>query len=309
MTVRYVTSLSLLVGLLLLWCVGAERANAIPFGFVLGNGGTTLHQFDVDDPGNASVVSITLNGTTASLDAIDFRPLDGVLYGYDDVTDTYYTVDKNTGALTTASIDAVPTATDQLDIDFNPTIDRMRTVTALDTNIVYNPNDGSTTLVTPLFYDVGDLFEGTNPFVVGNAYTNNFDGATETTQFVLDATLNSLATLANNAGTLSTVGVVTLNGEELDFDPEGGFDIFTDGMGNNTAFAALNVDGLAGLYSIDLMTAEASFLGDLPSEFGTINGLALTIPEPSTIALSGIGLIAAFGILRRRTVSETRARV
>lgn len=281
-----------------------------PTGYTLGNGGTTLHRFDVASPGGASSVSLSYMGSGISLHDIDFRPLTGALYGYDDVSNAYYTVDVATGVLALASSPGVaPTGTDKLGIDFNPMIDRLRTVTELGENIVFNPNAGGTTVATDLFYGPGDPNSGTMPQVVANAYTNNVLGgfALSTQQYVLDSNLNVLATLANNAGTLATIGQITLNGSLLDFGPDAGFDVYTGLGGVNTAYAVLNVGNIASLYSIDLTSAAATLVGDLPGGFGTIRGLAIdptVVPEPSSMIMAAI---AAVGLVGSRIV-RARAR-
>jgi hypothetical protein len=196
----------------------------------------------------------------------------------------------------------VPTTSDRLGLDFNPTIDRARVVTELDENIVFNPNNGGTTAATPLFYVAGDPNEGANPQVVANGYTNSALGslAGSTVQYVLDSRLDTLAILGNNAGTLTTVGALG-----LDFTEDAGLDILFDPVtGTNLAYAMLNVDSISGLYTIDLSTGLASLVGELPTGFGTITGLAITpVPEPSSLAMLGLGALGLAGLsarLRRR---------
>ncbi|MDG3007066.1 DUF4394 domain-containing protein [Paludisphaera mucosa] len=285
---------------------GAVQAG--PTGYVLGNGGTTLHTFDVASPGGAAAIQLTFGGVGASLDDIDFRPLTGRLYGYNDVRDAYFTVDVATGILTAASGPGVAaTNSDKLGIDFNPVIDRLRTVSELGENIVYNPLTGGTTVATGLFYGAGDANAGATPQVVANAYTNSAAGAATTTQYVLDAGLDTLAILANNLGTLTTVGRVTYNGAFLDFGPDAGFDVFSGPGGVNIAYALLNVGNTSSLYTIDLSTATASLVGDLPGGFGTIQGLAIApaaVPEPSAIVLAAL----AAGLVAPRLLRAGRAR-
>ncbi len=286
--------------------------SAGPVGYVLGNGGTTLHAFDLSAPGTPTTIPLSFSGGGAKLDDLDFRPLTGQLYGYDDVSNGYFTVNVNTGALTLASSAGVtPTGSDKVGIDFNPVIDRLRTVSELGENIVYNPNDGtaSDAATVPLFYAAGDANAGVAPQIVANAYTNSVFGvaAASTVQYVLDANLNTLATLANNAGALNTIARITLNGSVLDFGPDAGFDILAGPGGTNSAYAVLNVGSLAGLYSIDLATGSASLLGALPDGFGTIRGLAVApnvIPEPSSIVMAGL---AAAGIAAYRVRAGRRA--
>jgi hypothetical protein len=271
-----------------------------PIGYALGNGGTTLHSFDVNSPGMASAV--TISGAVSNLDDIDFRPLTGQLYGYSDLADRYVVVDMMTGVTTLASTPPfVTTNTNRLGLDFNPVIDRARVVTELDQNVVYNPNNGGTTQFTDLFYAAGDPNAGANPQVVANGYTNSMLGglAGSTVQFVLDSNLDILATLANNTGVLTTVGSLG-----LDITEDAGLDIFFDpSTGSNAAYALLNVGGSSGLYSIDLSSGAASFIGAMPTGVGTVTGLAIApVPEPSSLAMIGLGGlgIATATVLRRR---------
>ena len=282
----------------------ALPASAAPVGYTLGNDGTSLLRFNVATPGTVAAVSLQ-NGV--SLSGIDFRPLTGEMFGYSDASDSYYLIDPMTGA--TALVGSSPatqtTATNLLDIDFNPTIDRMRTVTTDDVNIVFNPNDGSTNRFIDLFYAAGDPNEGVSPSIAGNAYTNSFAAnngvAGNTTQYVLDFNLNTLGILANNAGTITTVGEVTVGGSTLDFGEDVGFDIFSVDGSANIAYAILNADSVSfELFTIDLGTGAAVSLGALPENFGDLYGLAIgpeQVPAPAGLALFGLGVL---GLLRAR---------
>jgi hypothetical protein len=69
--------------------------------------------------------------------------------------------------------------------DFNPVPDRLRFVTDADQDLRLNPNDGTVagtdgTLAFSAMMPT-DPNAGTNPNVVGSAYTNNFSGTTTTT--------------------------------------------------------------------------------------------------------------------------------
>lgn len=278
--------------------MGSALANHI--GLTLGNGGTTIVGFDIMDASTIGVLNIS--GDAESLDAIDVRPLTGELIGYSSAADEYYLVDPATG--NTTRIDTPPTATtdgNNIGIDFNPTIDRLRTVNDQDTNIVFNPNNGATTQVTDLAYNAGDINVGTDPNVSGNAYTNSFGTAETTQQYTLDYNLNTLATLANNAGTLDTVGTLTLDGEVFDFDANTGFDIFSGPVsgtgGNNIAYAVLTSDGMTGLFMLDLASGVLTQAGIFASNLGPLNGLAVgifenfaEIPIPAALPLFLAGL-------------------
>lgn len=280
----------------LLFATGTAAAG--PVAYVLGNGGSTLYSFDVTMPGSV-MGSVAIGGAVSSLDDIDFRPLNGTLYGYDDGTDQFVTIDTTTGVTTLASTPAAfPTDTRQVGLDFNPTIDRARIVSENEANVVYNPNTGGETLATNLFYVAGDPNDGMNPTVSANAYTNSMlvgiPGST--VQYVFDAALDVLATLGNNAGTLTTVGSLG-----VDTTQDIGFDIFFNGGdGTNTAYALLTVGGAAGLYTIDLGSGAATLVGNFDGALGTLNGLAITpVPEPASAALLALGALGMIGARRR----------
>lgn len=260
--------------------------------YAIGNGGASLISFQSNDPGNVTVIA-DFAGDAVFLDALDFRPATGELYGYLDSADSYFTVNLATAQLTRVSDTPVGAATNTfiLGMDFNPTIDRLRVVTESGQNIVYNPDNGTASVATSLFYDAADLNADTTPRVIDNAYTQNFDGATTTDQYGIDYGTDSLVTIANSAGILTTVGALG-----TDTDIYTGFDIFTDAGGIDTAYAILTgLDGLGGFYTIDLATGQASLVGDLGFT-NQVYSLAV-VPAPGVLALIGLGMIPAY---RRR---------
>ncbi|HLO41446.1 MAG TPA: DUF4394 domain-containing protein [Phycisphaerales bacterium] len=270
----------------------AAPASAQQMVYAIGGGGTSLVRFMSNDPSNVTVVG-NFGGAASFLDAIDFRPQTGQLYGYLDATDSYYTVDVTTGALTLASGGpTAPTNTFQLGMDFNPTIDRARVITDSDQNIVFNPAAGTSAAFTDLFYSAGDANEGADPNVIDNAYTQNFAGSMATQQYAIDYGLDALVKLANNAGTLTTVGSLG-----IDTDIYTGFDIYTAG-GVDTAYAILTApSGAASFYTIDLATGQATLVGELG--MGTQVYSLAVIPAPASMALAGLGALLT-GPRRRR---------
>lgn len=191
--------------------------------------------------------------------AIDVRPATGELYGVGvsgseaqlyrfDVNGTatkvgpLYTSLQNSGSTT-------------FGFDFNPTIDRVRLVSTAGQNLVFHPDTGAVTVATSLFYGPGDGNEGTDPAVAAIAYDNNVDGASSSQQRGIDLDLNVLVTVANNAGTLGTIG-------SLGFDAvsSGGFDVSGDtGIG----YAILKRKNSFGaqLYTINLGSGGATSIG------------------------------------------------
>ncbi len=221
---------------------------------------------------------------------IDFRPANGQMYALGSFN-RLYTIDTVTGAA--SMVGAGPFA-DALNgssfgFDFNPVIDRIRVVSDADQNIVLNPNDGTSTLVTSLFYGPGDANEGVNPNVVASAYTNSFAGATTTQLYGIDTGLDILVTQANSAGTLGTVGALGADLTDL-----AGFDISISG----NAFAAVQdiTLGQTTFWSIDLSTGAASMIGEIGG--GALVTSIAVVPAPaSAAALAAAGLV---GIRRRR---------
>lgn len=294
----------------------AQTAYAITTG-VAGAplGSASLIRFDIANPLSAVLVG-TFNGDATALDAIDFRPLNGQLYGYLTSTNTLYTVDVNTAALTAVVGGPSSIAGNNLaGIDFNPVIDRVRVVNEAAENFVLNPNPGGAVpaAAAPLTYPDTDVAAqaGASPLVVENAYTNSNFGrlSTSTVQYGIDYGTDSLVTIANNLGTLGTVGG-TLGNLGIDLNDDAtyaGFDIFTSALGVNTGYGLFDTTtGLAPtLYTIDLGTGAATSVGAIGG-FTQVYSLAVTpsaaAPEPGTIALTllGGGALAGRVVVRRR---------
>lgn len=217
---------------------------------------------------------------------IDFRPATGQLYAVGSFNNLY-TVDTTSGQATLVGGGSfAPGASGaSFGFDFNPTIDRIRYVSDANQNLVLNPNDGTATEVTSLFYDAGDVNAGMDPNVVGSAYTNSFMGSTSTQLYGIDSALDILVTQANSAGTLMTVGSLGVDvNDTLSFDISGltGF-----------AYATVQSDDLSRstFWMIDLSTGDATMLGEIGGG-AVVSSMAVT-PAPGALALLGLGGLAA----------------
>ena len=281
----------------------ATSARAQQTAYAIANGGTTLITFQTNNPGAAVAVG-NVNGANTFLDGIDFRPLNGQLYGYLDSTDTLYTVNLTTATLTAVAsgTGASATNTNLLGIDFNPTIDRVRVVTDSTQNLVYNPNNANPpTVATSLFYAAGDVNQNSNALIVENAYSNSTAGSFSTVQYGIDYGLGTLVTIANNAGTLNTIGSLGIG---LNSNSYVGFDIFTNFTGINTAYALLDTTAgfTPGFYTVNLGTGAATSVGSV-GNFTQVYSLAVKptlAPEPTSVALTLLGGLAFVARGRKR---------
>ncbi|MEM7729587.1 MAG: DUF4394 domain-containing protein [Pseudomonadota bacterium] len=259
--------------------------HASTMGYALANDGATLVTMaSIASPGDAQTFDLK-----TPLSAIAYRPVTGDLLGFAD--GAVYTIDPASGALTDLSAafadDATISDGAMVAFDFNNQIDAVRAVSSSGENLVYFPEgfgDGderanSVLRFTDAFYAEGDANAGATPMIFANAYTNAIAGSTaeSTAQYALDAETDALVTLANNAGTLETVGPITVDGGEVDLSGMGGFDIVSPEEGTDMAYAILQMEGddMAGLYSVDLTSGAATKLADLG--MGGFTGFAVSM--------------------------------
>ncbi|MFD2286516.1 DUF4394 domain-containing protein [Pedobacter petrophilus] len=191
-----------------------------------------------------SVKTITGIQAGESILGIDLRPLNGQLYALGS-SSRIYTINMSSGA--SVAVGSAPFSTllngTQFGFDFNPTVDRIRIVSNLGQNLRFNPLDGT---ITP----DGNISLATAA-ISGAAYTNNFQGATTTVLFDIDATGDRLYKQdPPNIGTLVDVGALGINVES-----NNGFDIGgTSGM----AYGLFTVAGTQKIYSVNLSTGVAT---------------------------------------------------
>ena len=255
------------------------------------NGLTTV---DDTTPGVPATV-LPVGGLAAgdALVAIDVRPQNNRLYGlgYNAGTSSVqlYLVENRAGSAIATAIgpagafvdgagSAVPIAGTAFDIDFNPTVDRLRVITSTGQSFRMNPNNGA--LVDGDLGMAAGSVTGVNPDGSANgagttfdaaAYTNNRANVAATTLYTIDAVSDRMFIVnPPNAGTLTSAKPLTLNGSPLDISLESGFDIpagidvgTSSAAASGLAYGAFTVAGISALYRVELSTAEATFVGAL----------------------------------------------
>lgn len=229
---------------------------------------TDSNQLVSFSPGSSTAAtSVGVSGLESgeNLLGIDYRPATGQLFGLGS-SNRLYTLDAATGVATRLGTAAIAPALSgsSFGFDFNPVPDRIRVVSDTEQNLRLNPETGGIAGVDTPLSPVGNG--------VASAYTNNRAGVTSTTLLNIDSVSDQLVRQGGingspspNAGSITAIG--SLN---VDFGATGGFDIFTDGIGNDFGFAASG----STLYSINLVTGAATTLGSVGSTPINLIGLA-----------------------------------
>ncbi len=272
------TPASLLLSVALVLAATSASAQS-PGQPVLGlvQGANTLVRFNTAAPATVSA-PLPVTGLAAgdTLKAIDYRPANGLLYAI--ATDgsnaavRSYTINPTTGAAAAlGSAVTLPTPGTSWDINFNPTVDRIRVVNDQDENARLVPDTGALAGDDTNLAPAGAIVDAV-------AYTNPFAGATTTTLYALNQATNGLAAIGGINGMPSpNLGVVTEIGP-LGVTFAGSttaFDIAT----NNAAFAALRpASGGLSLYTINLTSGAATLVGTIGAGTLALDDIAIVDP-------------------------------
>lgn len=208
--------------------------------------------------------------------AIDVRPATLQLYALGS-SGQLYRINPVTAAATEVG-DPIPTSGTDLDMDFNPTVDRLRIVSETEQNLRVNPNDATV-------INDADLNPAGN--VTGAAYTRNaptsasFPAAQTTSLLDIDTGTDRLFTQAP-----PNDGVLT-DGRPLGVDLVGdvGFDIHTTSgaggaVGVDTAYVVgRTADANDRLYTLNTTTGAATAVGEIAGT-DKVRDIAIAAPVP-----------------------------
>lgn len=250
------------------------------------DGLNNLVSFNSAAPGTY-LSSVRITGFSDSVQALDFRPANGVLYALAG-NRSIYTINTATGVATSLGGGPLAIEGTLFGFDFNPVADAIRIVSNTNQNYRVNPNTGALIAQdTNVFYP-GNT--GQDPDVVANAYVSG-----GTTQYAIDSAASTLVRQNNNAGDLTTIGSLGVTvGGRTSFDIAG-----------SEAF----VQSGRNLYSANLQTGALTRIGETQDE---IFGLAISVPavpEPATWAMMivGFAMVGAASRYSRRGTAVTFA--
>lgn len=280
--------------------IGAAEAASL----VAINTSNQYSVFSTDNVADATFSNITGLATNESFIGIDLRPSTNTVYGIS-TFNRIYTLDTTSGATSfvAALSDPIYDAAARVGygLDFNPILDRttpasLRVITSAGSNLAINVATGAVTTQTPIAsgftgiaYNNSDPSQDLAPADIDLYYINS------NTDRLAEALTGFANPIIDDVGALN-IDILKGNGFEI--------------VGNNEAFAAVNVDGGTldtFLLSVNLETGLGTSLGRLN---GTINGLAgaplnlsnpSEVPVPAALPLMATAL-ALFGLGRRRNI-------
>ena len=234
-------------------------------------------------------LSVQITGLQADerILSIDFRPATGQLYGVGS-SNRLYVINQATGAARAIGAGPFTPALmgNSVSIDFNPTVDRLRLVTAQGQNLRLNPETGAVVAVDMPLNGVSGAMIG------GVAYTNNRAGVTSTVLLDIDPVTDKLYRQdPPNNGTLVEIGSLGLNVTAV-----GGFDIAPNG----DAIVSVTFNGASELDQINVTTGRLQKIGDLPAG---IIGIAIPT-EPVAFAVDAANNLLIFNPMNPTVITK-----
>lgn len=229
----------------------------------------------IPDPENPAVVTgpynITGMAAGQTMECIDYRPATGELYGlaYNASTQQaqLYTISQTTALATPVgaplTLALVP---GQTGFDFNPTVDRIRVVSANGSNYRINPNTGALAATDGnLAFALSDVNSAQTPSCIASAYTRSYFASEITTLYNIDLGLNILTSQTPpNAGTQNTIGSLDA-AFHVGNSTTAGFDFYYDDASQTeTGYVAANTNNNNdSLYTINVSTGALTNKGPI----------------------------------------------
>ena len=278
-----------LIAISILIPVPANAAHEMIYAVDTGN---NLINFWSDAPANI-VNSYNITGLQLSEEVRGIDYCNGTIYGLGS-SSRLYTIDPNTGAATAVNpLQFIPLLNGQT-FGFDNGPEGVRSVSGLGggQSLLISRAAGTVITVEPnLQYAVGDPFFGLSPRVDALAY-DDVSG----TWYAADTLQNTLATLIPTTGVLSTINFLGIDASRF------------NGM-DNSPFSgimylgtpAASSDPQANLYWVNKATGLASLIGQIgqPGDNYLIRALTV-VPEPSAVALFGLGALGLLFARRRK---------
>lgn len=216
-----------------------------PVGYAIddANNGLLIFNLTKPEPVSKTITGLQANETIVGL---DFRPLNGQLYGLGN-SSRIYVINPATGAATAVgTLPLVPLLSGtSFGFDFIPNSDLIRIVSNTGQNLRVNPTTG---LVSNI--DAG--INGSNSVTFSaTAYNNNLLPSSNPVFFVMNTTTDSLYRINDAAnGRVTRVGKLNVTA-----DAANGFDV---GAVSNTAYAILTKGTETRIYTINTSLGSAA---------------------------------------------------
>ncbi|KAA0127346.1 DUF4394 domain-containing protein [Chryseobacterium sp. SN22] len=226
----------------------AQGPDLMVYGLTANN---ELVAFNASNPKTfTSKTAVSGVASGEKLMSIDFRPATGELYALSSASKLYIINQSNASARLVSSTAFIPAVTGAVaSIDFNPVVDRIRLVSSSGQNLRLNPETGTTAATDT------NISGGSNPSIMGIAYTNSKSGASSTVLYDIDMASGKLFKQdPPNNGALVEVGSLGTT-----FTGQAAFDIRYD---NSSALLAVNNN----LHLLDLNSGKATSIGMLPQQ-------------------------------------------
>ena len=295
---KFVKLVAAALGLL---AIAGARAGAGPQELIVGVSftGDSLFSFKSDDPGTI-LESHAISGLVGGEQIETINYWNGQIYGWSSLGGLY-AIDPANGQASLIgngnSAGAKGTA-----FGFANTPAGGVVVSELDIRLNICRTTGICSTDPVLAYAPGDLFAGTNPNITSLAYDHG-NGVL----YGLDSLRKTMVRLDPATGLLNTL---TPSGIGVSYSRYNGFDI-SDATGiAYLGSPASDDDPQANLYTLDVATGQATLVGTIgdPGDDLLIRGMtvvpwsatASTVPEPSVMALLGLGAVALAGRVARR---------